>query len=107
MKLRLFRGAFLFLLAFVSPPALSQDSPLPPVRPQEDPKLPNGKSQKDEVLKLEREENIKDAQRLVEMAEGLKADLEKNDRFVLSVDTLKKTDDIEKLVRKIRARLRH
>ena len=107
MKLRLLRGAFLLLLASVSPPALSQDSPLPPVHPQEDPKLPNGKSQKDEVLKVEREENIKDAQRLVELAEGLKSDLEKNDRFVLSVDTLKKTDDIEKLVRKIRARLRH
>jgi hypothetical protein len=33
--------------------------------------------------------------------------MEKNDRFVLSMDTLKKTDDIEKLVKKIRNRLRH
>src|SRR2546422_4690938 len=31
---------------------------------------------------------------------------EKNDRFVLSLSTLKKTDDIEKLVKKIRSRLR-
>ena len=41
------------------------------------------------------------------MAEELKTDLEKSDRFVLSLDTLKKTDDIEKLVKKIRDRLRH
>jgi hypothetical protein len=107
MKLRLCRGAFLLLLAAVSPAALSQDVPGSLAHPQEDTKLPNGKSQKDEILKAERDENIKDAGRLVEMAEGLKADLEKNDRFVLSMGTLKKTDDIEKLVKKIRARLRH
>ena len=107
MKIRLFRGAFLFLLAAVSPVALSQDAPFPPSHPQEVIKLPNGKWQRDEILKADHEQNIKDAGRLVEMAAGLKADLEKNDTFVLSMDTLKKTDDIEKLVKKIRDRLRH
>jgi NAD kinase len=97
MKLRLYQGAFLLSLAAISPVALSQ----------EDVTLPSGKSQKDEILRAEREANIKDAAHLVELAEGLKADLEKNDRFVLSMGTLKKTDDIEKLVKKIRARLRH
>ena len=106
MKLRLFRGAFVLLLAAVSPLALPQAVPIPPIH-EDDVKLPNGKSQKDEILKAEHEQNIKDAARLVEMAEGLKADLEKTDRSVLSMDTLKKTDDIEKLVKKIHARLRH
>jgi hypothetical protein len=108
MKLRLVRGAFLMLLTAASPAAFQQEStwPLPPVQ-QEDPKLPNGKSQHDEILKAEREQNIRDAARLVEMAGSLKADLEKNDRFILSMDTLKKTDDIEKLVKKIRDRLHH
>ena len=107
MKLRLFRGAFLLFLTAASPAAFQQESPwpLPPV--PDDPKLPNGKSQHDEILKAEREQNIRDAARLVEMAGSLKTDLEKNDRFVLSLDTLKKTDDIEKLVKKIRDRLRH
>ena len=72
-----------------------------------DVKLPNGKSQRDEILKAEHVENLKDAARLVEMSQDLKADLEKNDTFVLSIGTLKKTDDIEKLVKKIRARMRH
>ena len=70
-------------------------------------RLPNGKLQRDEILKADYEQNLKDAARLVEMAEELKVDLEKNDRFVLSISTVKKTDDIEKLVRKIRSRMRH
>ena len=69
--------------------------------------MPDGKSQKEEILKAEHRQNLKDAAELADLAEQLKADLEKNDRYILSVATLKKTDDIEKLVKKIRARLRH
>ena len=107
MKLRTLRGALLLLLAAVSAVALSQDTQFPPAQPQEDVKLPSGKSQKDEILKSEHEENLRDAARLVELSQDLKADLERNDTFVLSLGTLKKTDDIEKLVKKIRSRLRH
>ena len=70
-------------------------------------RLPNGKLQRDEILKAEHEQNVKDADHLVELAGQLKEEIEKNDRFVLSVSTLKKTDEIEKLVKKIRTRLRH
>jgi hypothetical protein len=69
--------------------------------------LPNGKSQKDEILKAEHRDNLKDAAELAGLAAQLQADLEKDDRFVLSVATLKKTDDIEKLAKRIRTRLRH
>jgi hypothetical protein len=74
---------------------------------EEDVILPNGKSQKDEILKAEFQQNLKDAAELAELAEQLKIDLEKNDRYILSMATLKKTDDIEKLARRIRTRLRH
>src|SRR5579883_49440 len=79
----------------------------PPDDSQRDITLPSGKSQRDEILKAERDENIKDAAQLVELAQQLQQDLEKNDRFVLSLSTLKKTDEIEKLARKIRSRMRH
>jgi len=69
--------------------------------------LPNGKSQKDEILKVEHQQNLKDAAELSELADQLKIDLEKNDRYVLSMATIKKTDDIEKLAKRIRSRLRH
>src|SRR5262245_1512765 len=60
-----------------------------------DTRLPNGKSQQDEILKAEHEKSLKDAAALIELAEQLKADLEKNDRHVLSIATLKKTEEIE------------
>jgi hypothetical protein len=79
----------------------------PPLTSEQEDRLPNGKSQKDEILKAEHEQNLKDAAQLVDLSEQLKEELEKNDRYVVSMSSLKKTDDIEKLVRKIRSRLRH
>ena len=72
-----------------------------------DVRLPNGKSQQEEILKAEHEKTLKDAAALIDLAEQLKADLEKNDRHVLSVATLKKTEEIEKLAKRIRTRLHH
>jgi hypothetical protein len=86
----------------------TQELPSSASRSQDDGvRLPNGKLQKDEILRAEHEQNLKDAAQLVELSEQLKEDLEKNDRYVLSMSTLKKTDDIEKLVKKIRSRMRH
>jgi hypothetical protein len=75
--------------------------------PQDETRLPNGKLQRDEILKSEHEQNVKDAAKLAELVEELRQDIEKNDQNVLSISTLKKTDDIEKLAKKIRSRLRH
>jgi hypothetical protein len=92
-----------------SPPQrVTADVPQSPSRSQDDgARLPNGKLQRDEILKAEHQQNLKDAAQLVEISEQLKEDLEKNDSYVLSMSTLKKTDDIEKLVKKIRSRMRH
>ena len=92
------------LLCFVSLLSLAPSRGQQPT--PDDPRLPSGKSQRDEILKAEHEQNLKDAAQLVDLAQQLQQDLEKNERFVLSLSTLKKTDDIEKLVKKIRARLR-
>ena len=74
---------------------------------QNDIKLPNGKSQRDEILKAEHAQNLKDAAQLVELSQQLQQSLEKNDRFVLSLSDLKKTEEIEKLAKKIHSRLQH
>jgi hypothetical protein len=73
---------------------------------EEEVTLPNGKSQRDEILKVEYQQNLKDAADLADLAQQLKLDLEKNDRYVVSMATIKKTDDIEKLAKRIRGRLR-
>ena len=87
--------------------ATRRTRPPSPAEDETDVRLPNGKVQRDEILKAEHEQNLKDAAQLADLAEQLKQELEKNDRYVLSISTLKKTDEIEKLVKKIRSRLRH
>ena|SRR2546423_7632054 len=69
-------------------------------------RLPNGKSQQQEILKADHEKSLKDAAQLVELAEGLRQDLEKDDYQVLSISSLKKTDEIEKIAKRIRGRLK-
>jgi hypothetical protein len=84
----------------------TEPPPIAPAAGQSDARLPNGKSQRDEILKAEHQENLKDAARLADLAQDLKESLERDDRYVLSLSTLKKTEEIEKLVKKIRSRLR-
>jgi hypothetical protein len=69
-------------------------------------RLPNGKLQREEILKDEYAQNIKDAQSMAELAEQLRADLEKGNEGILSVADLRKTDEIERLAKKIRGRMR-
>jgi hypothetical protein len=81
----------------------------PPVIPEtapEDVRLPNGKAQRQEILKADYQKTLEDARELSKLAGELKVDLEKNDYNVLSLATLKKTDDIDKLAKRIHDRLK-
>ncbi len=89
-----------FLRGQVTTPPPSADEPKEEVR------LPNGKRQQDEILKAEYHQNLKESRDLVELAKGFQLDLEKDDRFVLSVSSLKKLDDMEKTIKRIRGRLK-
>jgi hypothetical protein len=87
-------------------PTPSQTHPGEPPS-QEEIRLPNGKLQRDEMLKADYQKSLEDARELSRLAEDLKLDLEKNDRNVLSLGTLKKTEEIEKLAKRIHDRLKH
>jgi hypothetical protein len=76
-----------------------KDEP-PPAR------LPDGRLQSEEILKADHARNLKDADELFRLSEELKMELEKNDRHVLSVGVLKKTEEIEKIAKRIRNRLK-
>lgn len=101
------------LLAALAWLALAQDKrppgdpSNPDAEPPRDQRLPNGKSQRDEILKAEHTENLKDAAQLVTLSQQVQLELDKNDRYVLSLSTLKKTDAIEKLAKRISSRMRH
>jgi hypothetical protein len=97
----------LFLLAFCS--SFAQVQP-PSSRghwsPDEEAKLPNGKSQRDEIVKQDYKKNLEEASALAKLAEELKSDLEKGDKNIVSVKNIKQTEEIEKLARSIRGRLK-
>ncbi len=93
------------LLATVLSAAAQIPNPAPSKR-EEHPKLPDGRSQNEEILKADHKQNLKDAEELIKLAEDLKAELEKNDRHVLSLGLVKKTEDIEKLSKRIRSRMK-
>lgn len=95
----------LLLIALLAVASIAQ-TPKDPITDPTDARLPNGKSQKEEILKADHEKSLEDAGKLITLTEELKIELEKNDRHVLSVAMLKKLDDIEKLTKRIRSRLR-
>jgi hypothetical protein len=111
MKRTLILGALLGL-AIGSLGAQDPHNPPPPPRipgPMTEPeaRLPNGKLQTDEILKADHEKDLKDAAQLVTLSEELKAELEKTDHNVLSISSIKKTEEIEKLAKRIRSRIKH
>ena len=97
----------LFVLALVAQPPTPPPSQHPRLGSEaEETRLPNGKLQRDEILKADFQKSLDDARELSRLADELKADLEKNDRYVLSIPTLKKTEEIEKLAKRIHDRLK-
>ena len=80
----------------------------PGSRPREDGevRLPNGKLQRDEILKADYEKNLEDARVLVKLSEELKLEIEKDEAFVLSISAIKKTEEIEKIAKRIRGRIK-
>ena len=89
------------------PPASQAPLPGEIEPPAEDLRLPNGKLQRDEILRAEYQKSLDDARQLSKLADDLKLEIEKNDRYVLSLATLKKTEEIEKLAKRIHDRLKH
>jgi hypothetical protein len=102
---RIVRFAVLTVLLGLS--AASQ-RPAPPEQQEEQPDitLPNGKSQREEILKQEHQKSLRDIARIQTLAGELKSDLEKNDYHVLSLSALKKAEELEKLARQVRNRMR-
>jgi hypothetical protein len=81
-------------------------TPSTPESSSNDVRLPSGKLQRDEIIQAEHKKNQEDAAALARLAQEVKDDLDNGDSYIVSVKTLKKLDDIEKLDKGIRARLK-
>lgn len=87
--------------------AQQQTVPRPELPEKEDEaRLPNGKSQRDEILKSDFDKSLQDAAELQRLSNELRLELEKATAFVMSVQAIKKTEDIEKIAKRIRGRLK-
>jgi hypothetical protein len=96
----------LFLAAYGQLPDRPVPDPRNPDPHNSETRLPNGKLQRDEIVKAEYEKSLQDAAELIKLSEDLKADLEKNTAFVVSIPSIKKTEEIEKLAKRIRGRMK-
>ncbi len=91
-------------------PLLSAQSLPPDLMTGDDDKrekrLPDGRSQTEAMLKEDHKRNMADLQKMKDLIGEVEKDLEKNDRHVLSMDNLKKLEELEKMSRRVRERMR-
>ena len=97
-----------FLLPVLLLLPLAAQYPRPPHETSEerDARLPDGRDRKEAIAKEAYQASLDDSKKLVALADELKAELEKNDRYVVSMTAIKKTEEIEKLAKRIRGRLK-
>lgn len=77
-----------------------QDEPPKPAR------MPDGRLQTEVMLEAEHKRSLAEAQVLVELALAVKAELERDTRHVLSLSQLKRLDEIERVAKRLRGRLK-
>lgn len=92
--------------------SLASSSQIPPRRPrglepegETDVRLPNGRLQRDEILKSDYKKQLEDVRLLADLVAQLRSEVEKNDRFVVSVSGIRKAEEIEKVAKRIRGRM--
>lgn len=78
----------------------------PGIDKPDDAKLPNGKSRADAIAADEHKKAIDEANELVTAAEKLRDDIKNAGKFVVPVAAVRRTEEIEKLAKRIRGRLR-
>jgi hypothetical protein len=105
--MRVMRRLILFFLFLLVAAAQSDRPGFPPIRDKdEDVKLPDGTSQRQAILKADHKKSVADAKRLAELSAEVQSDLEKGDANLVSLKTIKQLDEIERLAKAIRGRLK-
>jgi len=81
--------------------------PLLAQEPQRDEdRLPDGRRRSEAILQADYERSLRDLEELIQVAQELKQELEKNKYHVLSVQSVRAAERLEQLARRIRARMR-
>lgn len=99
-------GLLLILFICLGCPLRAQVPQQFPDTRENEKRMPDGRLQSEALLKADHESNLKDLDQMKKLMDAVRADLDKNDRHVLSIQSLKNLEEIEKLSKKIRDRMR-
>jgi hypothetical protein len=101
------RMLLIFMLFFASLAwPQTPDPRLRPDDPSAERRLPNGMKQQDEILKADHAKSLEELRQIVKLADEIRTEMEKNDRHVLSLGAVRKTEEIERLAKRIRGRMK-
>ncbi len=97
----------MYCAAQTSPPAPTPSIPGPPSGPPEDPWEIQQRKEALKKFNLQRQQEIKkDADKLLELATELKQSVDKSNENTLSLDVIKKADQIEKLAKTVKDKMK-
>lgn len=68
--------------------------------------LPNGKSRKLELIKHDHDKSLEDVAEIIDLARSLEEELEVNTEHVVSLESIRKAEQIEELAKRLRKRMR-
>jgi hypothetical protein len=68
--------------------------------------MPDGRLQSEVILKEDHKQNLKDLEQMRSLVSAVEDELKKNDRHVLSIRALKNLEEVEKVSRRVRQRMK-
>ena len=78
----------------------------PPQQEPPEPRLPDGKSRTLAILQHDYEKSKQDVAEIIKLAQELQRDIERDEQFVVDVNSIRKAEKIEKLGKNIKNRFR-
>src|SRR5208283_467805 len=99
----------LWLPVFAALAALAQQPDIPPdaAPATASPTIPElRRQQKDALSKQDFKDNVRDAAELVKVSQGLQTSIERNGSFIVDANDVRAAEQIEKLAKNIRGRLK-
>lgn len=80
--------------------------PQAPQQADDERRLPSGKLQREEILKADHQKNLEEVARIQELAREIEQELKEGGYAVLPRNSVRKAEEIEKLAKRIKGRLR-
>lgn len=85
---------------------LAQDPRFPPSTGDTPKRLPDGRLQSEVLLKQAHKDNLEDLDQMKKLLEAVRDDLDKNEGHALSLKSLRGLEELEKLSRRVRGRIK-